>query len=460
MTKPAYGPKRFFFYSLFESDQTGAPLAVRNRAGGSIDAYAAAVGRWLVTRDGFDFLAYYLSDFDYASHAHGPEGAEEVALARTDAAIQALLDAAGGADEFLDRYAVIVHSDHGQTTVERAAQLELPLAAHADSIVVTASNRAGQVYLLPDARVDAATLARALDAEPSVETTLRLEGDEAVARREGEELRFRPAADGWETSGDAAILDYPDALQRSWSALANPNAGELLVSAARGLGVRRHRRPPPRGRRQPRLARRRRLDRPVLTVGVDAPIERITDVTPAVLAHFTPCPRRLTGARWSSASCARAASTTSACLRRWSACRASCSCRPSCASARTTTRRCRSARTRRSRSRTWWRASAPSCSCSGGEKVLDVGTGSGYQAAVLAELGARGALARADPGARRPARAALAAAGYGDRVHVARRRRHPRPARARRRSAASPSRPPPGGRRPRSSSSSSPAAGS
>src|SRR5439155_15066204 len=96
VTKPAYGPKRFFFYSLFESDPTGAPLAVRDRAGGSVDAYAAAVGRWLVTRDGFDFLAYYLSDFDYASHAHGPEGADDVALARTDAAIQALLDAAGG----------------------------------------------------------------------------------------------------------------------------------------------------------------------------------------------------------------------------------------------------------------------------------------------------------------------------------------------------------------------------
>src|SRR3954466_3855915 len=113
VTKPAYAPKRFFYYSLFESDPTGAPLAVRNRAGGSIDAYAAAVGRWLVTRDGFDFLAYYLSDFDYASHAHGPAGAEDVALARTDDAIQALLDAAGGPDEFLERYAVVLHSDHG-----------------------------------------------------------------------------------------------------------------------------------------------------------------------------------------------------------------------------------------------------------------------------------------------------------------------------------------------------------
>ena len=41
-----YGPKRFFWYSLYESDRTGSPIAVRNRALGSIDAYAA-VGRAL-----------------------------------------------------------------------------------------------------------------------------------------------------------------------------------------------------------------------------------------------------------------------------------------------------------------------------------------------------------------------------------------------------------------------------
>src|SRR5207237_5542213 len=70
--------------------------------------------------------------------------------------------------------------------------------------------------------------------EPSVEVSLRREGDEAVARREGEELRFRPDGEGWQTGGDARILDQPDALARTWSALANPNAGELLVSATDG----------------------------------------------------------------------------------------------------------------------------------------------------------------------------------------------------------------------------------
>ncbi len=286
VTKPAFGPKRFFYYSLFESDLTGAPLAVRNRAAGSLDAYAASVGRWLVTRDGFDFFAFYLSDFDFASHAHGPAGADDVALERTDAAIAALLDAAGGPDAFLERYAVVLHSDHGQTNVDRAGELHAPLRGLDNEIVVTASNRAGQVYLLPGARVDAAELARRLDGVEFVETTLWREGDEAVARRDGEELRFRPSADGWETSGDAAILDHPDALRRVWSALANPNAGELLVSAADGweladLGGRHH----AGGGSHGSLAAGDSIV-PLLTIGIDAAPERITEVVPAVLAHF------------------------------------------------------------------------------------------------------------------------------------------------------------------------------
>jgi hypothetical protein len=285
VTKAAYGPKRFFYYSLFESDRTGAPLAVRNRAAGSIDVYAAAVGRWLVTRDGFDMLAYYLSDFDYASHAYGPEGAEDVALERTDAAIQALIDSAGGGDAFFERYAVVLLSDHGQTQVSQAAPLEAPLAAHADSIVVAASNRAGQIYLLPDARVDAPAIAQALDGEPSVDVTLWREGDGAVARREREELRFRPVDDGWETSGDASILDQPDAFHRAWQALANPNAGEVLVSAAPDwefvdLGGRHH----AGGGSHGSLVEGDSIV-PVVTAGIDADIERITDVAPALISH-------------------------------------------------------------------------------------------------------------------------------------------------------------------------------
>jgi predicted AlkP superfamily pyrophosphatase or phosphodiesterase len=276
--RAAYGPRRFFFYGLFESDRTGAPFAVRSRRAGSVDAYAAAVGRWLVTRDGFDFLAFYLSGYDFASHADGPDGAAaDRALEQADAAIGTLLEAAGGPDEFLERYAVVLLSDHGQTRVERAARLEEPLADVAREIVVTASNRAGQIYLRPDARVDAAGLARRLDGFPAVDVTLRRDGDEVVARRDG---------------GDGPVekLEHPDAAWRARSALANPNAGELLVSATEGweladLGGRHH----AGGGSHGSLVAGDSFV-PLVTVGLQAQLRRITDVAPAVLEHFGVAP--------------------------------------------------------------------------------------------------------------------------------------------------------------------------
>ncbi|MFL6020627.1 MAG: alkaline phosphatase family protein, partial [Gaiellaceae bacterium] len=275
VTIPAYGPRRFFFYNLFESDPTGAPLAVFGRAQGSIDGYAAAVGRWLVTRDGFDFLAYYLPDYDFASHVHGPEGAFE-ALARSDAAVGALLDAAGGPDEFLERYAVVLCSDHGQTSVERSARLQTPFA-DVSGVVVTASNRAGMVYRLPGCKLEARALAELLDDEDAVETVLFREGEDVVARREGEDVGVER---------DGALFDYPDGGARAWAALQNPNAGDVLVSAAPGfefadLAGRHHA-----GGGSHGSLRRGDSEVPMLTIGVDADIESIVDVAPTLLRHF------------------------------------------------------------------------------------------------------------------------------------------------------------------------------
>jgi hypothetical protein len=288
LTFPAYGPKRFFFYNLFESDPTGAPLAVFGRSHGSIDGYAAAVGRWLVTRDGFDFLVYYLPDYDFASHAHGPDEAFE-ALARSDAAIGALLEAAGGPDEFLSRYAVILCSDHGQTRVDRHVRLEASFG-HLDDVLVTASNRAGMVYRLGTAAPAARTLAERLDEEESAETVLFLEDGGAVARREGEELRFAPGAGGWATAGDKDLLGYPGGLERAWAALKNPNAGEVIVSAAPGfefadLAGRHHS-----GGGSHGSLRRGDSEVPMLTIGVDAQPESIVEVAPTVLRHFGVAP--------------------------------------------------------------------------------------------------------------------------------------------------------------------------
>ena len=282
---PVLGPSRFFYYGLYESARTGAPLAIRNRARGSVDEYAAAVGRWLVTRDGFDFLAYYLSDYDFASHAAGPDSADN-ALQRSDRAVGALIEAAGGPAEFLERYAVVVCSDHGQTPVRRTTELQRPLEG-VDGVLVTASNRAGMLYRLPGCREETRGLVERLDGEPAADAVLFLEDGWAVLRRDGEELRFAPAPDGsWRTSGDAALMGYPDGLARSWGALLNPQAGEVLVSAAPGyefadLGGRHH---AGGGSHGSLLAGDSEV--PMLTVGIETPPGSITGVAPLVLSHF------------------------------------------------------------------------------------------------------------------------------------------------------------------------------
>jgi predicted AlkP superfamily pyrophosphatase or phosphodiesterase len=255
------GPKRFFFYSLYASDRTGAPLAIRNRALGSIDAYAATVGRWLVTRDGFDLLVHYLPDYDYASHAEGPDAAHH-ALARSDDAIGALMDAAGGPDEFLERYAVVLCSDHGQSRVENVARLQ------AGDDLVTASNRAAMVYADEPRRV-----AESLDAEPSAGIVVFLEDGRVIARRDGDE--------------DEALLDaVPDGRARAAAALANPNAGSVIVSAAPGwefldLAGRHHLGGGSHGSLEVGDS-----EVPMLTVGLGEPPASITEVKQAIVDHF------------------------------------------------------------------------------------------------------------------------------------------------------------------------------
>jgi hypothetical protein len=255
------GPKRFFFYSLYESERTGAPLAVRNRSLGSIDAYAAAVGRWLVTRDGFDLLVHYLPDYDFASHLAGPDTAHE-ALARSDASVAALMEAAGGPDAFLERYAVVVCSDHGQSRVEQTARLEV------EGALVTASNRAAMVYTDDPRRA-----AERLDAEPSAGLVAFLEDDRLVVRRDGDE--------------DLALLDeVPDGRTRAEAALRNPNAGEVVVSAAAGwefvdLAGHHHLGGGSHGSLETADS-----EVPMLTIGLGEPPPSIIGVKPLVVEHL------------------------------------------------------------------------------------------------------------------------------------------------------------------------------
>jgi Type I phosphodiesterase / nucleotide pyrophosphatase len=317
LTRPVHGPRRFFYYSLFESDVTGAAVGLLGRAEGSLDAYAASVGRWLVTRDGFDLLVYYLPDYDFASHLLGPDGAQE-ALERSDAAIAALLEAAGGPDEFLDRYALVVCSDHGQTDVEHAVRLQDAFsdlrvlaprrAAAAAHVAVTASNRAGMVYRLDECREDVRSLAGRAEQADGADIVLFLEDGKGVARRRGEEVRFAPDGAGWSVAGERALLDdAPDAFERAWAALRNPNAGEIIVSASAGyefsdLAGRHH---VGGGSHGSLLAGDSTV--PMLTIGLDGDPRRTIDIAPLALEHFGVAPPAYARARDARADPRRAA---------------------------------------------------------------------------------------------------------------------------------------------------------
>ncbi len=134
--------------------------------------------------------------------------------------------------------------------------------------IVAASNRAAMVY-----GEDPRALAVLLDRREGVEATFFLEDGEPVARRDGVDVPL-------------AQLDYPDVDARIRAALANPNAGEVLVSAAPGwefadLGGRHHA-----GGGSHGSLTAGDSEVPMLSVGLGPPPASIADVAPAVLAHL------------------------------------------------------------------------------------------------------------------------------------------------------------------------------
>jgi hypothetical protein len=133
------------------------------------------------------------------------------------------------------------------------------------------------IYRLPECKLDARGLAELLDTDDAAETVLFREGDELLARRDGEEVRVER---------DGELFGYPDGGTRAWAAAHNPNAGDVLVSAAPGvefadLAGRHHA-----GGGSHGSLRRGDSEVPMLTIGLDAAPESIVDVAPAVLEHF------------------------------------------------------------------------------------------------------------------------------------------------------------------------------
>ncbi|HEX5261745.1 MAG TPA: alkaline phosphatase family protein [Gaiellales bacterium] len=248
-----YGPRRYFLGDLFFSDRTGAPINL----GGAVDRHGGHVGRWLVTRDGFDFLFFYLYETDAVQHRGGDAVA---AVAGADHSLELLVEAAGGRGRFLDRYAVAVVADHSQSTVERAVDAREPYAdlrlfkgrrrsrPEDCDLAVAASNRVAMAYLLPGARTTLPEIVERARASAPADVVLHCDDGWYVAWRAGGELRFRRGSgvvderrNSFQVEGDRELLDpalYPGALERIEGILACPRAGDVVVSAALGFEYR------------------------------------------------------------------------------------------------------------------------------------------------------------------------------------------------------------------------------
>jgi hypothetical protein len=275
-----WGPAELFYGDLYASrdvpcKSTSIP--------GSRDGYSACCAAELIKDDSFDLLLFSLPDNDNYSHRFGPEASVE-SIAKADHCFGKVVESAGGLDDFLDRYAVILVADHAQTAVHRG----LPLADLLDrewsvlrpseseprkaQLAVSPTGRAAHVYLLPGEgeRADPEAVCRALGEIEGVDLVCRMEttdgaplrreepgtpGSDAVAviERGDRRLSFGPGtavADlrkgRWQLIGDLAVLEariedgrlrsesYPDPLARVWSALTGPHAGDFIVSLAEG----------------------------------------------------------------------------------------------------------------------------------------------------------------------------------------------------------------------------------
>jgi len=260
------GPQELFYADLYASRKTGC----RGQLGmpGIRDQHTGCVGAYLVEHDLFDFLLFSLPDNDAFSHKNGPH-AQVTSITAADRQIERLMHAAGGPDAFLEEHAVIVCSDHSQAPVEERIRLD---RAFEDFEVATPGGSrpaTGEIALSPAQR---SAMIYALDEDQreqtvgrTVEVVGELEGvdlimwrgagstNEACVRSARGELRFSPDGDiadsrgrRWSLDGELAALsakvqdgrflsvDYPDALERIWSSLTCPTAGDVLLSAAPG----------------------------------------------------------------------------------------------------------------------------------------------------------------------------------------------------------------------------------
>lgn len=276
-----YGPDHLYFGELYGSLRPILPQVGFKRPR---DWGGGHIARYLMRNTGVEFVLLYLGQHDVASHRAGPDSTQQ-AIRVADRALGRAMGALGGIDHFLERFAVMLCADHGQTHVERHAALEevfddvdlyrgariTPDASQCE-LAVIGSNRVAMAYRTRQRHhghkedhgtpEDRWIAARACECPATDIAVFEDDGVLIVVNGDGGELRavrdpaggaptLRAAigsddSDRWQVDGDLELLDitrddgvlaygsYPDALNRLHSAVRCVNTGDVLVSAAPG----------------------------------------------------------------------------------------------------------------------------------------------------------------------------------------------------------------------------------
>jgi hypothetical protein len=288
------GPGELFYADLYASRKTGC----RSTLGlpGVRDQHTGCVGAYMAEHDLYDFMLFSLPDNDSWSHRNGP-AAQISSIAAADEQLMRLMNAGGGPDAFLEQNAVVVCSDHAQVAIQEPVALleafadftvakprrlrdnvigearnldaaaardwegtlsrwrDMPRASEGE-IAICPSMRSAQIYILDEDRREdlLGRVVSVISGLDGVDLTMWNHGEQAVIRAHGgHELRFAPGGDfadqrggRWNVEGHISVLggrvedgrlltpDYPDALERVWSALHCDYAGDVLASAGAG----------------------------------------------------------------------------------------------------------------------------------------------------------------------------------------------------------------------------------
>jgi hypothetical protein len=312
------GPKEYYMGDLFYTRDLG--LHGRRGSGGLRrqvginDEYAAKVGASLLEEGAEPFTLIYFFEGDSLAHHEGL-AAQRRYVGTLDGYVREMLEAGGGVDKALDKYAVLVISDHGHTPLlpekpyvrlggvlgERTVIGARARLRPRVGVLVVPNGRAALVYLNGEA--NRGRVVEDLLGRRGVDLAATEDEGWVVVRKPGRELRFRPgpgprdpAGSSWALAGDAGTLDlrvsdgelrygdYPDALERLWGSVRAPRAGDVVLSAAAGytfgeVNGNFH--------KQSDHGSLHVGDSNVFSVGLGLPApRRITDVAPTLLAHF------------------------------------------------------------------------------------------------------------------------------------------------------------------------------